>query len=71
MKQVYKHNKVTRTFQCQAWVEVTNSFKVEEVLKKLIKHFHKNTDFWGGGEPTTVDQGSQRMFAGKEVLDIV
>jgi disease resistance protein RPM1 len=41
VKKVYDDEKVTSHFDCRAWITVSRSYKMEEILKDMIKQFYK------------------------------
>uniref|UniRef100_A0A2N9G8R4 NB-ARC domain-containing protein n=1 Tax=Fagus sylvatica TaxID=28930 RepID=A0A2N9G8R4_FAGSY len=40
-KKVYDNEKVTTHFDCHAWITVSQSYKMEEILRDMIKQFYK------------------------------
>ncbi|KAJ7960414.1 Disease resistance protein [Quillaja saponaria] len=49
-RKVYDNQKVKRYFDCHAWITVSRSFKVEELLKTMIKQFHQKKNVSPGLE---------------------
>ena len=41
VKKVYDNDKVTIHFDCRAWIIVSQSYKMEELLRDMIKQFYK------------------------------
>ncbi|XP_050246316.1 disease resistance protein RPM1-like isoform X9 [Quercus robur] len=41
VKKVYENEQVTLPFHCSAWITVSQSYKMEEILRKMIKDFYK------------------------------
>uniref|UniRef100_A0A2N9HWM8 Uncharacterized protein n=1 Tax=Fagus sylvatica TaxID=28930 RepID=A0A2N9HWM8_FAGSY len=41
VKKVYDNEKVTTHFDCHAWITVSQSYKMEEILRDMIKQFYK------------------------------
>uniref|UniRef100_A0A2N9HHT8 Uncharacterized protein n=1 Tax=Fagus sylvatica TaxID=28930 RepID=A0A2N9HHT8_FAGSY len=41
VKKVYDSEQVAPHFQCHAWITVSQSYKMEEILRKMIKDFYK------------------------------
>ena len=41
VKKVYDNDKVTIYFDCRAWIIVSQSYKMEELLRDMIKQFYK------------------------------
>ncbi|XP_059632319.1 disease resistance protein RPM1-like [Cornus florida] len=42
-KKIYDNPKVTRHFDCHAWITVSQSYKMEELLRKMIKQMYGST----------------------------
>ncbi|KAA8531402.1 hypothetical protein F0562_006102 [Nyssa sinensis] len=41
-KKVYDNQSVTGHFDCRAWIPVSQSYKPEDLLREMIKQFHKS-----------------------------
>nr|XP_023927826.1 disease resistance protein RPM1-like [Quercus suber] len=41
VKKVYENEQITLPFHCSAWITVSQSYKMEEILRKMIKDFYK------------------------------
>nr|XP_023894898.1 disease resistance protein RPM1-like [Quercus suber] len=41
VKKVYDSEKVTAHFDCQAWITVTQSYKMEDLLREMIEKFYE------------------------------
>ena len=41
VKKVYDNNKVIPHFDCRAWITVSQSYKMDEILRDMIKQFYK------------------------------
>ncbi|KAL0000478.1 hypothetical protein SO802_014259 [Lithocarpus litseifolius] len=41
VKKVYDNNKVVPHFDCRAWITVSQSYKMDEILRDMIKQFYK------------------------------
>ncbi|KAM4092096.1 hypothetical protein ACB094_06G011300 [Castanea mollissima] len=41
VKKVYDNEQVKLPFQCSAWITVSQSYKMEEILRKMIKDFYR------------------------------
>ena len=41
VKKVYDNNKVVPHFDCRAWITVSQSYKMDELLRDMIKQFYK------------------------------
>ncbi|XP_059593550.1 disease resistance protein RPM1-like [Vitis vinifera] len=39
-KKVYDNKRMVEHFDCRAWITVSQSFKMEEVLRNVIKQFY-------------------------------
>ncbi|KAL4618524.1 hypothetical protein ACB092_06G016900 [Castanea dentata] len=44
VKKVYENDEVKTHFDCHAWITVSQSYKMEEILRKLIKQFYKERE---------------------------
>ena len=40
VKKVYDKEQVAPHFDCKAWIVVSQSYKLEEILRNMIKHFY-------------------------------
>ncbi|KAM4092090.1 hypothetical protein ACB094_06G010900 [Castanea mollissima] len=41
VKKVYENDEVATHFDCHAWITVSQSYKIEEILRNMIKQFYK------------------------------
>ncbi|XP_065627649.1 disease resistance protein RPM1-like [Quercus suber] len=41
VKKVYENEKIVAHFNCYAWITVSQSYKMEELLREMIKQFYK------------------------------
>nr|XP_023924981.1 disease resistance protein RPM1-like isoform X2 [Quercus suber] len=41
VKKVYENEQVTLPFHCSAWITVSQSYQMEDILRKMIKDFYK------------------------------
>ncbi|XP_075670915.1 disease resistance protein RPM1-like [Castanea sativa] len=41
VKKVYENNKVVSHFDCRAWITVSQSYKMDELLRDMIRQFYK------------------------------
>ncbi|XP_050246357.1 disease resistance protein RPM1-like [Quercus robur] len=41
VKKMYENDKVTAHFDCHAWITVSKSYKMEELLRNMIKQLYK------------------------------
>ncbi|KAM3696078.1 hypothetical protein ACJW31_06G011000 [Castanea mollissima] len=45
VKKVYDNNKVKSHFDCHAWITVSQSYKIDELLRDMIRQFYKAREF--------------------------
>ncbi|KAM4092092.1 hypothetical protein ACB094_06G011100 [Castanea mollissima] len=41
VKKVYENDEVATHFDCRAWITVSQSYKIEEILRNMMKQFYK------------------------------
>ncbi|KAM1069964.1 hypothetical protein ACFX13_001865 [Malus domestica] len=57
-KKVYDHPKVMAHFDCYAWITVSQSYRVEDLLRTVIKRFYSSRKERFPGEIDTMDEES-------------
>ena len=58
VKKVYDNDKVVPHFDCQAWITVSQSFKMDQLLRDIIKKFYKARKEFAPREIDTMEESS-------------